>query len=90
MSKGKKLSITMAGALAETIDHGGQLVRREGGFWTKPGEPYNARGRAYDWYIGTNTVRALVDRGYFAETAWRTGHDGRYAIQVQIVTAALS
>lgn len=87
---GRKLSVPMACALAETIDRGGQLVRREGGFWTKPGEPYNSRGPAYAWYIGTNTVRALVGRGYFEETAWRTGHDGRYAIQVQIVTAALS
>jgi hypothetical protein len=55
MSERKKLSATMAIALAEMQDHGGELVRWQGGFWSysgcdwKPGWPTGIR--VPNWYV---------------------------------------
>jgi hypothetical protein len=56
----------MAAALAEAERRGGELVRWEGGYWTYPGCPASGRfspNPVPDWYVGTETVWALVDRG---------------------------
>jgi hypothetical protein len=72
----KKLSATMAIALAETIDHGGELVCWQGGYWTYPNcSIYEERGgyRVPIWNVGTDTVRALVSRGYFEVIGYSLG-----------------
>lgn len=41
----KPLSATMAIALGEAIEHGGKLVRHQGGYWTIPGAVMSATSR---------------------------------------------
>lgn len=70
----KKLSATMAIALAETIDHGGELVCWRGGYWTYPNCTVKTERGGYripTWYVGTDTLRGLVSRGY-AEVTEKT------------------
>lgn len=57
----KELSPVMMEAVANASVHGGQLVRRPGGYWTYRGCP--SRGKVPEWYVGTNTVHALIMRG---------------------------
>lgn len=58
----------MALTLAEMSEHGGELVRWQGGFWTYPkcpiaGESWPHKHRIPQWYATFGTVRALLDRG---------------------------
>ncbi len=61
-----QLSTTMEEALELAAAGNGTLVRRPGGYWTRPdaqpkGGPYHWGERGPD-YANTSTVRALVDR----------------------------
>ncbi len=68
----RRLTATMAEALGEMRDQGGELVRWRGGYWTLPGCPVGragARGgRRPSWYAGSATVRGLISRGEVAVT----------------------
>lgn len=57
----KTLSRTMTYVLREARRHG-KLIREPGGFWTFPGCAHS-RGAVPDWYAGTTTINALVERG---------------------------
>lgn len=71
-----KLSASMQLALDKAKEHGGELHRWPGGFWTYPG--CDRIGRSYGdssgysvplWHCGTNTVMALVSRGVLEITS---------------------
>ena len=79
-----KFSATMAIAIAETIDHGGELVRHAGGFWTYPGCPRRPHDGVPEWYVGGTTVQALNVRGALAYTEWRPGRRGEFPIRAAV------
>lgn len=87
---GKKLSATMAVALAECIEHGGELVRWQGGFWTYPNCAVAHERKDYRvpaWYVGTETVRALATRGYLEATERLP--TSSLVIRMRVIEAAL-
>jgi hypothetical protein len=67
MTAPKKLSATMADAIDRIRDKGGVIEAWRGGWWTYPGCPVARKSiDGYDvpeWSIGTQTVRALRERG---------------------------
>ncbi|OZB94315.1 hypothetical protein [Paenibacillus sp. XY044] len=72
------LSIIQQEALEQARNHGGKLVRwNHGGFWTYAGvlpKTRNGSPRLPDveWCCTTNTIFALVRRGYMAMDDWHT------------------
>lgn len=85
MAKGD-LSATMAATLAEAIEHGGKLVRHQGGYWTRPGAVMSATiGHPFDWWVGTATLNALVSRGKMRFTEYREGRGYRFPIAAEVV-----
>ena len=87
VKKYKPLSAVMAGVLVDIIDHGGIVVRHQGGFWSYPGCTRN-NGRL-DWYCGTTTIEALVARGDLVYTEWKEGRRGKFPIRAQRLEDAL-
>jgi hypothetical protein len=82
----KPLSATMAIAMVEAIEHGGKLMRHQGGHWTYPGAaPTAVIGHPYDWWCGDNTINALVDRGRLKFTEWKEGRGTRFPIAAEVV-----
>lgn len=76
----------MATAIAEALDHGGELVRWKGGFWTYPNCPIVQSNQLYNvpaWYIGWRTVLALEKRGALEIAEWR----GTFAIRFKVTEA---
>jgi hypothetical protein len=63
------ISSTMRETLRVLAERGGEAVCLKGGFWTYPGCATNDRGSPI-WYAGTNTIRALHERGLLV---FRTG-----------------
>ncbi|WP_260869540.1 hypothetical protein [Paenibacillus sp. Y412MC10] len=65
-------------ALKQACKHGGKLVRwNDGGFWTYEGVLPKARNGStrlpdVEWCCTTNTIFALVRRGYMAMDDWHT------------------
>ncbi|GIO34835.1 hypothetical protein J2TS6_59760 [Paenibacillus albilobatus] len=63
-------------ALNKAQTHGGKLVRwRQGGYWTYEGAVSNIKDRSpkvsdLEWYCTTNTIFALVRRGFMAMEDW--------------------
>lgn len=63
-------------ALNKAQQHGGKLVRwRQGGYWTYTEAVSKLRDRSpsvsdLEWYCTTNTIFALVRRGYMAMDDW--------------------
>lgn len=43
------------------------LLREYGGLWTTPDCPRAANGREPNWWVGTRTIWALIDRGLAEE-----------------------
>ncbi|MCJ8014642.1 hypothetical protein MUG84_23430 [Paenibacillus sp. KQZ6P-2] len=64
-------------ALDQARKHGGKLIRWEqGGYWTYaeaiPEQEHPSSGAsALDWYCTTNTIFALVRRGYMIMDDWK-------------------
>lgn len=84
MSK-KPLTATMAIALGEAIEHGGKLVRHQGGYWTVSGAVHlGIIGRPFEWWANTSTVDALVDRGRMKFTEYKEGRGGRFPILAEV------
>lgn len=82
----KTLSATMAIALGEAVDHGGKLVRHQGGYWTYPGAVMSGIiGHPFDWWVGASTVEALVDRGRMKYVEWKEGRGQRFPIVAEVV-----
>lgn len=89
MSKGKKLSITMACALAEIGEHGGEIVCWVGGYWTYQGcPPARGAGTVPEWHVGGDTVKALATRGYL--TVMERSKTAQLPIRMKINQEALS
>lgn len=81
----KKLTATMAIALGDIIEHGGKIVRHQGGYWTEPGAVMSPTiGHPFDWWLGTSTVEGLVRRGELSYTEHREGRGGRFPIAAAI------
>ncbi|MBB3131130.1 hypothetical protein FHS19_005850 [Paenibacillus rhizosphaerae] len=64
-------------ALEQARKHGGKLVRwNDGGYWTYEGVLPKASGSTRwpdgEWRCTTNTIFALVRRGYMAMDDWHT------------------
>jgi hypothetical protein len=57
-------------AIDQASKHGKRLVRWKGGFWTyegaKPCENIGGGPQVPEWYCRTNTIFALVRRGFMA------------------------
>lgn len=81
--KPKPLSAVMAGVLGDILQHGGVVIRHQGGFWSYPGCPFY--GRTPEWYCGTTTIEALVARGKLAYTEWKKGRNGEFPIKASVV-----
>ena len=78
----KKMSATMAVALADILDRGGEIVRHQGGYWTVPGAVKTAViGRPFEWWLGTSTVEGLVRRGELFYTEHREGRNGNFPVR---------
>lgn len=60
--KHKPLTATMAGAIAEIHDHGGEIVRHDTGCWSYPGCALSNKDAMPVWFLGERTVQALIDR----------------------------
>jgi hypothetical protein len=81
----RPMTATMAATLADIIDKGGKLVRRQGGYWTEPGAAHRGIiGHPYDWWASTPTIEGLVRRGELEYADWRDGSKGRFPIEVRI------
>jgi hypothetical protein len=50
---------------------GGRLIREQGGFWTTPNCPRGPYlgGRAPEWSVNVQTVRAMERRGWLARAS---------------------
>jgi hypothetical protein len=81
---GKPLSAVMAEALGETFERGGTLIRHVGGYWSYPGCPRRSHDGVPEWYVGSSTVQALVDRGELEWTEWKDGRSGRFPIRASL------
>lgn len=77
------LSATMAICMAETVEHGGKLIRHAGGYWSWPNCPRGSDGLPFT-HFGTKTVEALVARKQMAYVEWREGRIGRFPIAAQV------
>lgn len=86
----KSITATMAVCLAETIEHGGKLVRHQGGYWSWPGGPRRAHDGVPEEYFGTTTVEALVARKRMEWAEWKEGRGGRFPIVAVVVTESAS
>lgn len=87
----KKLTATMIAAIVEIQDHGSEVVRWVGGYWTYQGcPPARGAGAVPEWYVGTQTVEALVNRG-FLEVTERKGNGGNeLPIRMRVVASAVT
>lgn len=65
----KKLSNTQLDVLVRLKNHGGEIIREKGGFWTWPESPRGPWKEGWpDWSVGIRTVRALEGEGYLERT----------------------
>jgi hypothetical protein len=81
----KPMTAIQAAAVADIIEHGGEIVRHAGGYWTYPGAVKSAAfSHPFDWWIGTSTVDGLVRRGELVYTEHRDGRNGRFPIRAAI------
>lgn len=79
-----KLSATMAHLIAKAKEHGGELVRLQGGFWTYDGCPRRSHDGIPVWYAGTTSVQALVTRKMLSYTEYQEGRSGRFPIRARL------
>lgn len=82
----KKLSQTMVDAIALAKSGDGTLVRYPGGYWSKVGysnKDFEVTGHKIP-HAGTQTVRALVERGVAVDITDRVQYD--YMTKVKIVS----
>lgn len=70
------LSIIQQEALEQARRHGGRLIRWSGGCWTYEGAAIledDDHSKAFpEWHCTTNTIFALVRRGYLLMEDWRS------------------
>ncbi len=71
MTKADALSAVMVAALDLADQHGGKLVRYQGGYWAPGGRSHPSINGGE--HAGTSTVEALVARGRMAYTQHRAG-----------------
>lgn len=82
----KAISETMRAALNKAYTCGdGFLERRPGGFWTYPGCSWC--GNAPQWYVGTSTINALIDRELVTVAQWQEGRRGQFPILIYTLDA---
>lgn len=70
------LSRTQEYCIKKAQESRGVLVRYEGGFWSAEDVPMSKVYAAYpgsrfncpEWYFGTSTIRALINKGIFVIT----------------------
>ncbi len=72
------LSKTMRALLAWIADHGGEIYRFPGGYWTA--SPFRSER---NW--GTTSIEALVSRGLLEYTEWRESRACRFPVKARIV-----
>lgn len=88
MAKSDEISATMAAALAFAHEHGGELVRHAGGFWTCRNVQWHSRGCPKDDWFGASTVNSLVKRGRMEFTEWKEGRGFKFPIAARIAADA--
>lgn len=70
------LSIIQQEALEQARKHGGRLIRWSGGSWTFQGasiiEEVSGSKAFPEWHCTTNTIFALVRRGYILMEDWQS------------------
>lgn len=90
-NRSKKLSATMTAAIAGIIDHGGKIEAWRGGWWTYPGCPVaETTSDGYkvpEWYVATNTVKALAARSILTFT--KRSETARFPIAAEINPQAI-
>ena len=77
----KMLSKTMLKTLEYIKEHGNVITRYQGGFWAEVGwHPYER-----PWF-NTNTIQALVERGYLSYTQWKESrrYNERFPIEATL------
>lgn len=82
-----RLSPTMLATLQVIRMKGhGKAVRWPGGFWTYEGAKWN--GNAPEWFVGTTTIQALVQRGELEYTKHQDSRrGGSFPIEASIPAA---
>lgn len=83
-----QMSSTMAYVLGETIEHGGELVRHIGGYWSWRGCPRRSHDGVPEWYAGTSTVQALVDRKQLEYSEWKEGRKVTFPVAARVTKQA--
>lgn len=81
-----KLSPTMVFALEFAREHGGKLVRHQGGFWA---DPNFSPSTGKEWF-GAKTVEGLVERGYMRYSANRQNSRGSFPIEAELIENPLT
>lgn len=84
MSKREEISALMAAALAMAHDHGGELTRYVGGYWSWRSCPRDHNGHPVD-YFGASTIEGLVARKRLEYSEWKDGRNSRFPIAAKIV-----
>lgn len=74
MKEDMQLSKKQIEVIERSKTHGRRLVRQKGGYWTFAGTPLIKKNGSVvpEWYCSTNTIFALVRRGYIDMIDWKT------------------
>lgn len=76
------LSQTMRALLDCIAEHGGEIERFPGGYWTVA-KTVAQFGAQRTW--GTTSIEALVSRGMLEYTEWKENRAGRFPVAARIV-----
>jgi hypothetical protein len=76
----------MQAALKMAHDHGDELVRIPGGYWTWRGCPFN--GGVPQESFGTTTIEAIVTRGCLVYSEWKENARGKFPVAATAKRAA--
>jgi hypothetical protein len=76
----------MCKTLAVAREHGGELIRLPGGFWTWRGCEWSGSGPA--WFANASTINALIDRGRLIVSEWQEGRNHQFPVSVRLAETA--
>lgn len=73
----------MAAAVDFALEHGGEIVRLPGGYWTHRGAGWNGN-RPAGAYFGSSTIQACVLRGALEYSEWKENRMGSFPVAARI------
>ena len=81
----KPLSATMVCALDDIQEHGGEIVRYQGGYWSWRDVARRPHDGVPEFSYGTNTIHALVTRGELEYSEWKENRRGKFPIAARVI-----